>query len=295
MVSVLRTLPTLVVVATACALALLPGCSEGEPDCECSVDQIDFPVVQSREDTLTAEFTIRNTGDGDNLSWRLENLPEFGLRVLESPLYSLDEGEEVTYTLQFAPQDSIGPTVIDYRVGIDECVIRVGVEAFAPLIPGACCTDSGCVDGVLPQECEGELDGTFQGPNTTCADVTCPPPICAVSTDSLGWVSTIDDLVAGNTVTETVWVANVGGTIMNGRFALPGCSGPTVQLRGQTPSDPLDFSVLPGDTVYAEVVLTAGTYDCILSITSDAPGDSSCSDVRVTGVLQFEPSNGQRR
>ena len=176
----LRQVLPVFVLLSAATLALVAGCSEGEPKCVCSDTEIDFGTVFSVEDTLTRQFSIRNAGDGDRLTWVVPEFRDLGLDVVEDGLaYSLDAGESVTYTLRFAPQDSVPPQELEMRVGLDACVIRVRLGAFETRTIGACCLGDGdCLDNVFVTDCTENLGGVFKGERSSCATENCLGSCC---------------------------------------------------------------------------------------------------------------------
>ena len=213
MPSIQKVLAPSIVLALVATLALVPGCGVGDPECECTVDTIEFPTVFAVEDTLTSTFTIRNSGDGDRLAWTIPEFPTLGLSIDEPRVYRLDEGESMDYTLRFAPQDSVERQELDLRVGPgDDCVIRVRLGANAPRTLGACCFDDGtCEENAEIDDC-GARGGRFNGEGSTCAEATCLGACCLATGDCAQ-----DTLVVapGDTVFTPLSVddcATLGGT-----------------------------------------------------------------------------------
>jgi len=209
-------LKALTVVPVVTILALMPGCDAPEPECSCSVDSIDFPAVRSVEDTVTTSFTITNSGDADRLTYLIEPDPAYGLSVIESPIYVLDEGESMTYTLVYAPQDSVPSGNFDFRVGDGEdCRIAVSIGGAASPRPiGSCCFDDGsCQQNLVLEECE-DLGGRFNGVGSTCADAVCRGACCLV-VDGTGACAQDTVMIDGETVIQQITAADctaLGGT-----------------------------------------------------------------------------------
>lgn len=213
MSTLLKALPSLSVILVASVLAVVPGCGMGEPECSCSVDRVEFPVVRSVEDTLTATFTVRNSGDADRLAFTIPEFDRVGLTIDEPRVYVLDEGATAEYTLRYAPQDSVTAEEILLRVGPgDDCVIRVDLRgAGSPRPIGACCFgDGSCEQGLIESECV-DAGGRFNGVGTTCDDAVCVGACCLLTGDCAQDTVTADGITTIQPVTSDA-CATLGGT-----------------------------------------------------------------------------------
>lgn len=185
MSSLVKVVPFALVLLLLASLGLVGGCEIGDTKCDCSVDSIEFPLVRAIEDTLTSRFVVQNAGEGDRMAFTIEQFPEVGLTIDESPLYVLDNGERASYTLRYAPQDTVRPQIVAMRVGTGaDCLLRVDLGGAAPPRPlGACCFGDGtCDDGLEEFECNN-LGGRFKGVDTTCDDIECTGACCLLTGD----------------------------------------------------------------------------------------------------------------
>lgn len=310
MSSILRFLAPAGAIVAAVGLALIPGCDLEDPACSCSVDRIEFPPARADEDTVTASFTVRNSGDGDRLAYAIVGDPTVGLDVLENPVYVLDEGESIDYTLAFAPFDSVSLDTLQLRVGPgNDCLIDVIFGARAPRVFGACCFPSGVCEQDTLVSTEGdttfvpidrercaELGGNFLGAGTECGSPACPlpEPACDIGDTTVSFGFELADL--GTSKLDTFVIRNVGEGVLRSARPFPLCqsgagAGLTFTALTNAGTDGDLFAIPAGDSAVVQIEsIYSGNFVCDFTFNSNTPAGSGCPSLRIEVNLNFEPT-----